>query len=370
MANYLFFTGGYTETILMGTGERLEGRCRGIGCYLFDPESGHAELLNRTDSTPNPSYILVGQKDDVLYCVNELKSWNGVGGSTVSAYRFDRRTGGLTLIARQAVCGEDACHLSLTKDGSFLLVSNYSGGSVCMLPVRPDGGLSPACCLIQHVGHSTDSMRQSSPHPHQTLPSPDGKHIFVPDLGIDQIKCYLLDETNKTLVPKPGRDIQGIPGQGIRHGVFAAGGSLYVMTELACEINFYAHDRKSDAYTLRQIQACFHERPEPGSSGAAIRLDPAGRYVYASVRGTDELFVFEIGCDGCLIPRQCVPCGGRTPREFTISPDGGWLLSANQDSDSITVHAIDRKSGMLSLTSEVRDVPSVTTVAFAPDPNL
>ena len=34
------FTGGYTEPILMGSGEIVEGRCKGIACYDFDEQTG------------------------------------------------------------------------------------------------------------------------------------------------------------------------------------------------------------------------------------------------------------------------------------------------------------------------------------------
>ena len=36
------------------------------------------------------------------------------------------------------------------------------------------------------------------------------------------------------------------------------------------------------------------------------------------------------------------------PRNFCIDPSGNYLLSGNAGSNSITVHAIDQETGMLS----------------------
>lgn len=109
------FTGGYTEPILMGSGEMVEGRCKGIACYDFDEQTGKLAYRTVTGDIQNPSYVLADAEGAYLYCVNELKDWNGIDGSTVSAFAIDRETGALQRINQQFTCGADACHLSFLQ---------------------------------------------------------------------------------------------------------------------------------------------------------------------------------------------------------------------------------------------------------------
>jgi 6-phosphogluconolactonase len=41
-----------------------------------------------------------------------------------------------------------------------------------------------------------------------------------------------------------------------------------------------------------------------------------------------------------------VASGGRTPRHVCLSPDGDFLVAANQDSDCVVLFAIDPANGM------------------------
>lgn len=364
MSRQYYFTGGYTEPMQMASGEIVQGRCKGIGCYRLDPDNGHLEQVAVTASTPNPSYVLADPGGPYLYCVNELKEYEGVPGSTVSAYEILEETGELRLINRQFTCGADACHLTLTPDGRFLLAANYSGGSFCVLPVRPDHGLEPCSCVLRHQGSGTDPRRQESPHPHQTLLSPQGKYVYVSDLGLDRLVCYRPDWKRGWLLPEEGRDIPGLPGQGMRHGVFnRAGDRLYVMTEMACEVNVYAYEEIEGRARLLQTIAAREETDKRPGLGAAIRLHTSGKWLYTSVRGTNQLAVFSVGEEGELKRIQILDCGGEIPRDFVLSPDGNWLLAGCQDTDTVTVCSIDREQGTLTPVYTKREVPCVTAVS-------
>ena len=50
-----------------------------------------------------------------------------------------------------------------------------------------------------------------------------------------------------------------------------------------------------------------------------------------------------------------------------LSPDGGFLLVANQDSDNIVVLSIDQESGLPIETVSVIEVPTPSCVKLAPD---
>jgi 6-phosphogluconolactonase len=58
------------------------------------------------------------------------------------------------------------------------------------------------------------------------------------------------------------------------------------------------------------------------------------------------------------------PIRGKTPRNFTIDPSGRFLLAGGQDSNTVTVFAIDAETGRLSFTGHSLDVPSPVCIRF------
>ena len=359
------FTGGYTEPILMGSGEMVEGRCKGIACYDFDEQTGKLAYRTVTGDIQNPSYVLADAEGAYLYCVNELKDWNGIDGSTVSAFVIDRETGALQRINQQFTCGADACHLSFSPDKKYLLVSNYSGGSLAVYRIREDHGLEPATCVLRHRGRGANPERQEGPHIHQTVMAPDGQHVYVSDLGQDVFACYRADWEKGWLLPEKEKNIYGIPGQGTRHGAFDGNGThFYVMTELTCEVNVYQY--KAGQAELMQTISAFADPAQQteGCLGAGIRIHPSGKWVYGAVRGTNHIAVFRVEADGRLTLTETKLSGGEIPREFILSPDGRYLLAANQDTDNICVFAIDEHTGGLKEVWNQENVYCVTCISF------
>ena len=140
------------------------------------------------------------------------------------------------------------------------------------------------------------------------------------------------------------------------------------MTEMTCEVNIYAYEKTNGSARLIQTVSAMEEGIScEGSLGAAIHLHPSGRWLYVSVRGTnsdhDRLLCFEVHSDGTLERRQIIHAGGKIPRDFSLSPDGAYLLCGTQESDTITVFAVDPHTGMLTEHSSTDQAGGVTRVA-------
>ena len=75
---------------------------------------------------------------------------------------------------------------------------------------------------------------------------------------------------------------------------------------------------------------------------------------------------------GDLTPVEIVKTGGKTPRNFALSPEGNWLLCGHQDTPMVTVFRVDAASGLSSgrcSTAESRRTrlrSMVRMVAIAP----
>jgi 6-phosphogluconolactonase len=103
----------------------------------------------------------------------------------------------------------------------------------------------------------------------------------------------------------------------------------------------------------------------PADSGAEILVHPSGRFVYASLRGPDQIAVFaRDGKTGRLSLVEHVASGGKTPRGFGIDPSGRYLLAAHQRSDQVFVFRIDSKSGRLTPTGQTVEVGAPVSVSF------
>lgn len=358
---YLVYAGGYTQPILQGTGETIPGRCPGISAYRLSDRGG-IEFLGVTGSTPNPSYLIINRKGTRLYCVNELKTFNGAVSSAVSCYRIGSAEGALTFVNLQLTGGTDACFLSLAWDDQFLLAGNYGSGSCTVFPINPDGSIAPASCILQHHGKSVDTARQSGPHVHHIAQTPDGGGVMVVDLGLDQILHYKADWEHGSLLAGEYPAIEALPGQGPRHLVWNREGTrLYVITEMSGEINVYAPSVNGQMEMIQRISAAAEGYAE--HSGAAIRIHPSGKFLYVSLRTTNMIGVFRIRPNGTLERVTHVSCHGVTPRDIAISPCGRFLLAANQDSGDISVFTLDAGTGDACFASTVV-APSVTTVTF------
>jgi 6-phosphogluconolactonase len=273
---------------------------------------------------------------------------------------MDTKTGQLKLLNTVSSRGDGPCHLVVDPSGKWLYVANYGGGSVAEYPVHDDGSLGESSAFVQHAGSSVNRGRQSGPHGHSTVISPDGKSVFVADLGLDQILSYKVGG----LTPNDPPFIKIAPGAGPRHFAFTPNGKFaYVMTEMTASVVAF----KYTGGKFEELQTLPTTEMAPNVSGAEIAVHPSGKFVYSSTRGANLIDVFAIdAAKGTLTPVERTPSGGKTPRNFAIDPTGAFLLAAHQDSDNVVVFRIDAKTGKLTPTGDVLEAGNPVCVTFVP----
>ena len=350
-----FLVGTYTEPILFGTGEVLQGKGEGLYlCTLGD--DGSARVLDCL-KIANPSYVEINERGRHIYAVNEMKEYHGAygGGLTDIVYNGEMK---MTVAADFEAGGADPCHVAASPDGSYVCTANFADGKVTVFPLDEDGAVLPEKTVYTHTGRSIDPSRQLGPHAHAVLFSKDG-HMFVPDLGLDMLKAYLV--TGEGIVPDEAGSAALTPGSGPRSGVWSEDGRhLYVINELDSTVTHLRcdGDRPETAERVSTLPPGY----QGGSDCADLHLTGDGRFLYASNRGSNLITVFRVAEDGSLTAIGWEPCGGKTPRNFAIEPEGRYLLVGNQDSDLITMFAI-QGDGLLSRVSEVK-IPTPVCIRF------
>jgi 6-phosphogluconolactonase len=341
------------QRLYVGTYTDRKTPSEGIYLCEFDPAAASLAILGATQSE-NPSFLALSADRRFLYAVNETSEFEGIPGGGVSAYAVDAESGALTLLNAQPTHGDHPCHILIDASGGWAFVSNYSGGSLTVLPILPDGTLG-APSVIQHHGSGLDKERQASAHVHSTLFDPLGR-LLVADLGMDAVVIYQFDPVSGTLTPDGA--IPMTPGMGPRHMAFTPDGHFfYVIGELNGTVAAFSFDPASGQY--EPIQTIPTLPPEHSFKECAdLHVAPDGKFLYGSNRGKHDSIV-GYGIDpisGQLALVGYFPTGGAAPRNFGFDLSGEFVLAANQQSDSITVFRADA-GGRLVSTGQSLTIP-------------
>ena len=348
-----------TYDLLIGT--YTTGSSKGVYVYRFYTESGRLAYLSEIDDVKNPSYLCVSGDNKFVYAVNET----GKNGE-VSAFSFEPKQGKLAFINKQSSGGADPCYISEDKAQKNVFVANYSSGSLSVLPVNQDGSLGAVSQLVQDEGHSVDTARQQGPHVHIAMLSPDEKYLLYSDLGTDKLNIERYHASHpQPLSPADPAFASVKDGEGPRHIVFSDDKKhVYLLTEMGSAVHVFDYD--NGKLQEKQSISILHEGFKGKTAGAAIKISPDGKFLYASNRlETNEIIVFAINQEtGALTLVQQVTSYGKNPRDFAIDPTGNFMLVANQNSDNIYVYKIDKNTGRLSVTNNTIQIGNPVCLKF------
>jgi 6-phosphogluconolactonase len=361
------------QLVLIGT--YTLGGSRGIYEVRLDNETGALSAPVLAAETPNPSFLAMAPSRRFIYAhadVGTLPDGRAAGG--IRAFALDPDSGRLTALNERATGDPFPSNVAIDATGQLVATVSGTGGHLTTFHVNPDGSLGPIASRRATAGTPGPvPVRQVAPYPHSTNFAPDNRFAVVCDLGADRLFSYRVDAASGKLGPDHPPFAQLPRGTGPRHAKFSADGRfLYVVGELSNTVTACRYDaatgRIEPFQRLSTVPAGVrNSMPDnrPDSTASEIRLERSQRFVYAANRGDDSIAVFARDPDsGALALVEIVKSGGKTPRNFAISPDGKWLLCAHLDSDNLTVFRIDGQSGRLSRMPGVAAVPKGICVVF------
>ncbi len=352
--------------LLIGTYTNTHRSVKSEGIYAvdFNPKTAEVISKNVVKDVINPSYLVVSPDKKFVYSVNE----NG-DESEVSAFAYDEKSGSLQLLNKVASRGADPCYITIDKDGKHVVVANYTGGSLAVFAVEPDGKLRAAIQVIQHVGSSVTKNRQDSPHVHMVKFTPDGQYLLVNDLGTDQVFSYAYDATNPKTPLTLKHTFNVKKGSGPRHLTFSANGKfVYLLHEIDGTLTVFSyHDGVLTPVQETTVAANDFDKAKQGTIDAAdIHFSPDGKFLYASSRGAvNDISIFSVAANGRLSLVSRTPALGKGPRNFAIDPSGQFLLVAHQASDEVVIFRRDRVSGLLTDSGKRIVIGSPVCLVFA-----
>jgi 6-phosphogluconolactonase len=354
---------GYIGTYSEGTG----GKSKGIYSFTMNADTGIVEEIKLAAESTNPAYLAISPSKKFLYAANEVATYEDTPYGAVSAYAV-QADGTLKFLNRKSSGGNGPCHIAIHKGGAFAVVSNYGSGVLAVLPIQKAGALGAPVQSIQYRGKGPNEKRQEGAHAHSFTFAPDFSFGFACDLGSDKVMLYRFDaKAKKPLSAWPTPFAIAKPGYGPRHGVFHPTGKFaYVLNELKSAIDVFAYAPNS----FERLQT-ISTLPAKNNSGkavnpsiaAALRIRADAKFIYASNRGHDSIAVFKVLATGLLEFVDAVPSGGSHPRDFTLDPAGNFLLALNKNSDNLVILKVNQRTGLLKKEREY-SVLSPTAIIF------
>ncbi|EHH68525.1 lactonase family protein [Gluconobacter morbifer] len=368
------FVGGYTKH---GPPGNEAGNGQGISVFEMDRESGVLTPISTFMDIASPSFIVLSEDKRFLYALSEINDFNKDGDGAVTAFAVDGKTGSLRKLNAVSSEGAVPAHLSIHHSGRYVLVANYMGGCVAVLPIRSDGSLGAATDVVHNTGPHQPERASDNPqgnfaisdhsgsHPHMIHSDPSGKYVLADDAGLDRIYVWTLDLAKGKLIPAktPYYDME--PGSAPRHFRFNhTGRILYNLCEQDSKIVVSTFDPATGAISNIQTVSTVTSHFRGSTLAAEILISASGKYVYASNRLGDSLAVFAIASDGTLNLQDEVWMHADYGRAMMFDPSGTFLFCANQRSDAVTSFKVDKKTGQLAFTDNFTPVGSPTTFAF------
>lgn len=335
--------------MLLFVGSYAEASESGVELFHFDEAAGSLTKQAEYAGLKNPTFLNVNPDTKSVYAIAELVHEDGSKSGAVAHFRYTEQS--LQLVNQLPTVAGTTCHIQRDQSNQYLIVTSYHGGMIGLIKLHEDGSLGETIDVVQHSGSSVDPERQDRPHPHSSFFSPDGRYLYVQDLGLDKLLVYTLDQEQGKLLA--AGEVKLPAGAGPRHLAFHPSLPIaYVINELDSTVSVFRYEAATGQLAELQHISTLPEGFNGENGTAEITVSADGRFVYGSNRGHDSIVVFAVDEQGKLSVLQHISSGGGHPRHFTLTPSNRHLLVANRDNNNIVVFERDAASGKLTATGQ------------------
>jgi 6-phosphogluconolactonase (cycloisomerase 2 family) len=356
------------------------GTNKGKGIHLFrvDPSNGSLRELRVAAEVPSPTWLEFDPTGRFMYSTNAISNFNGTTSGSVSSFAVNRSNGDLQFINAVSSEGGGPTHLDVDPTGKYVLVANYGGGTVAVLPIQPDGSLGNATDVKRHEGplgprNAVSGPRGSfaisghdAPHPHMIMTDAAGKYALSADLGTDRIFIWKLDTANGKLTPNDQPFAQAVGGAGPRHFAFHPNGRwLYSINEEDSTLTFFNYDPSNGTLRARMTLSTLPDAYTGTNFTSGVIVSPDGKYIYGLNRLHDTIAIFSIdqtSGEMALLGEEWTR--GDYPRHLTIDPTATFLYVLNQNADHIATFRIQDGGSRLAFTGQYTPIGNPNRMLF------
>ena len=310
------------------------------GLYLFDMDVEKGRISKRNEyELDNPSYITISHSKKFLYSICD---------QGVASYAI-KDDGELEQLNVASINSMRGCHISITKNDTYLVVSGYHDGKITVMSLKKDGRVGDITDEVFHKGMGSIAERNFRPHISWSAFTPDEELLCVCDPGIDQIKLYEFNHNNGRI--KLYDIIRSQLESAPRQILFSQDGKFaYVLCELKNFINVYSYDKDAESGRFELIQNIFTVRKDHKSNSSAANIIMAnnGNNLICSNAGDNTVTIYSVDkASGMLSSISSLPVSGDYPKYIAMFPDDKHLLSMNNQGNSITDFTIHFDRGLI-----------------------
>ncbi|MGX7108161.1 lactonase family protein [Facklamia miroungae] len=341
-----YLLGGYTRR-----------KNQGLALIEYNPQQ--EKFLERQvfSSLQNPTYLALSVDHRYLFSIEKESPLSGVS-------VFKKDTFGQWEKKDQFLHTKTAgCHLFYLDQTRTLYLSNYHEGTLEIYHLNTKDQLEH----IETIAHEGSSIHpnqtQSRIHFSSTLGQ--DKHLYVCDLGSDNVLIYALTESGT--IHHLQQTLSLPRGTGPRHlAIHPDLPYVYIIGELnntttLCKLNQEGHLRIIENYPNIEGDS------NKDATGAAIKCSKDGRFIYVSTRYQDQISLFAVNKKtGQLSLIESVSSAGKVPRDFCFSQNENYLMVAHQDSDNLALFRRNLETGKLTLISKETYAPECVCIINDP----
>jgi 6-phosphogluconolactonase len=310
---------------------------------------GTASSFSVKTDIVNPSYLAHSQHG--LYVVSEVYQAEGAGlYFLANDEQYPQKV---------ELDGDAPCHVAISDKLDRVAVAHYGTGDFELFALESEGKIGQRIAKLSNYGQGPHATRQLSPHSHQVMFIPNTTQLVTVDLGIDLLTFYHCE--GKQI--QQSQRLELPPGSGPRHASFTQDGLFgFVLCELDESLTVIA--RTKQQWQIVTTIAAFPEHA-CHEAAAAIKLSADERFVYLTSRGDSVISWFDVREPERPMYRGYVEAHGVFPRDISITPEGNWLLTANQHSNNVSIFKLDPQTGKPNWHSDLPDVIAPTCIVIS-----
>lgn len=335
-------TNSYSQETFVYVSNGEEGN---ISIFELNSGTGDMKMVTKVPAEQKVMHMAVSPDQRFLYASIRAEPYSAI------TYLINPETGNLSQISKELLPA-NMVYISVDQTGRFLLSVSYNEAKIAVNSIELDGTIQPQ--PVQVI--STEAK------PHSILNDLSNRFVFVPHLGTSQIKQFLFNENNGTLVANEPSAINTKDNSGPRHLEFSPDNKfVYVSNEIDGTVYAYELDNKTGV--LKEIQRIsamprnfsFQDRGEITSDDkvtnlgvADIHITPDGKWLYTSERASSTIAAFAVDNQSGVLTHIQNYDTEKIPRGINIDPSGHFVLSAGQESGYLSIYEINQDTGELN----------------------
>src|SRR5229473_5842937 len=330
-----------------------------VSAFVVDSISGSLTPVSGSPfaTGSSPFTVIVEPSGTFAYVTNNQPPFN------ISAYAIDRSTGALSAVSGSPFAtGASPAFVAVDPQGKFAYVTSFSSGTIWVYSIDAGSG-----ALVPISG----SPFAAGTEPETITLDPTGHFAYTINQNSDTVSAFSVDPSTGALAPLGGSPFP--TGASPFHFTLDPSGKFaFVANGVSNNVSAYMVNATTGA--LAEVAGSPYAA---GMEPAWLTVDPSGKFLYVSAELSNDVTTYGIDATSGVLtnlrtvrarPGARAIAVSRGSAAVTYTPTFAYV--ANQNSNSVSMYAINATTGALTSTGTVAAGTQPVSVAVAPSGRL